>query len=111
MQQHKKMYRDIRQPGYIPMKKNITDGGMRTAGSDKHNQAQQHCAYGCVAHARRVGNSFRTMGSVHVVCSVPGICLSCVFTAQESLGKETDNTYRYVHTRYKVRPLVLKPGK
>ena len=51
------------------------------------------------------------LGSVHVVCYVPGICLSCVFTAHESLGEKTDNIYQYVCTRYKIRPLVPKPGK
>ena len=56
--------------------------------------------YGCVAHARCVGGGVVTMGSVHVVCCVPGVCPNSVLTALESLGKT-----------YKVRPLVLKPGK
>ena len=76
----------------------MADGGIRTAGSDKHNQPQQHCAYGCVAHARRVGGSVETMGSAHVVCCVPGKCLSCVHTAHESLGEKADNIYRYMRS-------------
>ena len=52
-----------------------------------------------IADARRVGGSFGTMGSVHVACCVPGICLNCVLTAHESLGEKTDNTYRYVRTK------------
>ena len=39
------------------------DCGIRTAGSDEHNQPQQIM--------RRVGDSFVTMGSVHAVRCVP----------------------------------------
>ena len=46
------------------------DGGIRTAGSDKHNQPQQYCEYGCVSHARRVGSSVVPMGSVHMLSVV-----------------------------------------
>ena len=88
----------IRQPEFIRMKTNLAAGGIRTAGSDEHNQPQQHCASGCVAHAWRVGASVGTMGSVHVVCCVPGICLSCVLTAHESLGEKTDNIYLPIRT-------------
>jgi len=79
----------------------MADDGMRTTGSDRHNQPQQHCAYGRVEHARRVGDSVGTMGSVHVVCCVPGICLSCVLTAHESRGEKTESItmYRYVRTK------------
>ena len=54
------------------------DGGLRTAGSVKHNQPQQYSAYGCVAHARRMGGSVVTLWYVHVASCLPGICLGCV---------------------------------
>ena len=81
------------------MKNNLVsgkaDGEIRTAGSDKHNEPQQYCAYGCVAHARRVGGSVGTMGSA-IVCCVPGV-------------KKTDDNLP-IRT-YEIRPLVSKPGK
>ena len=58
---------------------NLAGGGMRTAGSDKNNQPQQYCAYGCAAHARRVGGSVGTMGYVHVYA----FCLLCTWYMSE----------------------------
>ena len=61
----------VRQPGYVRTNKNLVpgmgDGGIRTAGSDKHNEPQQYCAYGCVVHVQRVGGSVETMGSVRML--------------------------------------------
>ena len=105
VQQHKKMYSEVRQPGYIRMKKYL----IPTAGSDKHNRPQQYCGFGCVEHAWCVGGRVGTMGSVHGVCCIPGLCLSCVLTAHEGLGEKTDNMFP-IRT-YQVRPLVSKPGK
>ena len=80
-----------------------------TAGSDKHNQPQQYCAFGCVAHAWSVDGSVGTMGSVYVVCCIPDPCLSCVLTARESLREEADHMFP-IRT-YEIGPLVSKPGK
>ena len=74
---------------------------IRTAGSDKHNEPQQYCAYGCVAHARRVGGSVGTMGSI---CD----CLLRTW-CEENRHIHLDNNLP-IRT-YKIRPLVLKPGK
>ena len=93
------------------MKKNQAAGGLRTAGSDKHNQPKQYGAYGRVAHARRMGGSIVTIGSVHAVCYVPVICLGSVLTARESLREKQTTFDRYVRTWYKIRPRLLKPGK
>ena len=71
----------VRRPGCVRknvpgMKQNMVpgkaDGEIQTAGSDKHNEPQEYCAYGCVAHARRVGGSVGKMGSA-IVCCVPGV--------------------------------------
>ena len=89
----------VRQPGFVPKKvpgmtQNLVpgkaDGEVRTAGSDKHNERQQYCAYGCVAHAQRVGDSVGTVGSV-IVCCVPGM-------------KKTDDNLP-IHT-YEIKHLV-----
>ena len=61
----REMMIQVRQVGFVRMKKLwylVEDGGIRTAGSDEHNQPQQYCAYGRVAHARRVGGSVEPMG-------------------------------------------------
>ena len=47
-----------------------------------------------VTPTRRVGGSVVTMGSVHVLCCVPGIYPpDYVLTAHENLGKKTGNVY------------------
>ena len=77
---------------WVRMRKNMADGGLRTAGSEKQNQLpQRYSAYGFVVHALRMGGSVVTMGSVHVVCCLPVTYLGCVLTAHESLGEKTDN--------------------
>ena len=68
-----------------------------------------HICHGCIAHARCVDGSVITMGSVHVVCCTPGICLSCVITAHESLREKTENILP-IRT-YTIRPLELKSEK
>ena len=77
------------------------DGEMRTEGSDKDNEPQQYCAYGCVAHARRVGGGVGTMGS---------ICDRLLrIWCKENRHIHLDNNLP-IRT-YKIMPLVLIPGK
>ena len=87
----------VRQPGFCTLKSMKTnlvpgkaDGEIRTAGSNKHNEPQQYCAYWCVAHARRMGGSVGTMGSV-IVCCVPRERKTDTYT--------WTTIYRYVRTK------------
>ena len=63
---------------HIEQQQREVGGGLRTAGSDKHNQPQPYSAYGCVTHARCMGGSVITLCSVHDVCCLRGTCLVCV---------------------------------
>ena len=88
------------------------DGGLRTAGSDKHNQPQQYSANECVAHARRMGGGVVTLCSVHVVRCLPGTCGLCARESAEPTRYCTAKNGKKIPVRaYKIRPLVLKPGK
>ena len=91
---------------HIEQQQRQVGGGLRTAGSDKHNQPQQYIAKGCVTDARRMGGSVVSLCSVHAISCLPGTCLVCAFMSK----KQTTNS-RYVRTRFKIRLLVLKPGK
>ena len=108
----KQKYRYCCTSAWVPViRKNQEDDGIPPASSDDDNQAHQYCACRCIAHARRVGGSVVTVGSVRLVCCVPGICLGCALTAyaDESLRKTTDTILPV--TTCKIRSLVLKTGK
>ena len=62
VKQHKQMYRDVRQPGYICVKIIWQTWNKYF---DTHKQSQQPCAHRCVAYAQHVAGSVQTMGSVH----------------------------------------------
>ena len=88
------------------------DGEIRTAGFDKHNQPQQYCAYRWVGRAQRVGGSIVMMEFVHVVCCLPGIYVQTLSSQLMRTRKQTTILIYVLLVRtYKIRPLVLKPGK
>ena len=77
------------------------DGEIRTAGSNKHNEPQQYCAYWCVAHARRMGGSVGTMGSV-IICCVPRV------RKTDTPGQQLADTYvQNMASRIETREIVL----
>ena len=93
------MYRDVRQPGYTCTRKKTGSRSNTPTNTTSHSNT----AHMGVSHTHGMWAAALERWDLCMVSVMylVYICLSCVFTAHESLGKKTDsiNIYRYVRTK------------
>lgn len=61
-------------PSHIEQQQRDVDGGLRTAGSHKHNQPLHSSPNGCVSHACHFNGRVVMLCSVHITWYMSGLC-------------------------------------